>query len=223
MENNVSPARAAIRSEFDLLLRTDSYGSALHPDSEATLAKLTRTTGTKGVFTKEIDQALIKGAIDIAVHSLKDLPTEIHRSLAIAAYPERGDPRDAIIGFPLKEMPEGSKVGTGSLRRISQLRRLRPDVQVLEIRGNVDTRLKKLETKKYDALVLAAAGESALHLDPYLPGRRVDAAVVHTDHVEYATISPADLPGVRVVLDGRDVLDQALWAGTAVVRLGRGG
>lgn len=156
--------------------------------TEATLAKLSRTTGTKGVFTKEIDQALIKGAIDIAVHSLKDLPTENHRQLVIAAYPERGDPRDAIVGFPLKELPEGAKVGTGSLRRMSQLRRLRPDVQVLEIRGNVDTRLKKLETKKYDALILAAAGLRRLGLEDRI-----------TEVLEPAVMCPAVGQGIVAV------------------------
>ena len=132
--------------------------------TETALAKLSRTTGTKGVFTKEIDQALLKGTIDIAVHSLKDLPTELPKRLEIAAYLERADPRDALIGHPLKEMPEGAKVGTGSLRRSSQLRRLRPDVKVVEIRGNVETRLKKLDTAKYDALLLAAAGLHRLGL-----------------------------------------------------------
>jgi hydroxymethylbilane synthase len=133
--------------------------------TETSLAKLARTTGTKGVFTKEIDQALLKGTIDVAVHSLKDLPTEMNKKLDIAAFPERGDPRDAIVGYPLKELPEGAKVGTGSMRRASQLKRLRPDVTVVDVRGNVDTRLKKLEGGKFDALVLAAAGLQRLGLE----------------------------------------------------------
>jgi hydroxymethylbilane synthase len=157
--------------------------------TETALTKLARTTGTKGIFTKEIDQALIKGTIDIAVHSLKDLPTEMHKLLTIAAYPERGDPRDAIVGFPLKEIPEGAKVGTGSLRRMSQLRRLRPDVQVLEIRGNVDTRLKKLETKKYDALILAAAGLHRLGLEDRI-----------TETLEPAVMCPAVGQGIIALM-----------------------
>ena len=156
--------------------------------TEATLAKLTRTTGTKGVFTKEIDRALVKGKIDIAVHSLKDLPTDGPRQLDIAAFPERGDPRDALVGFPLKELPEGAKVGTGSLRRASQLRRLRPDVSVVDIRGNVDTRLKKLETKKYDALVLAAAGLRRLGLEERI-----------TEVLEPAVMCPAVGQGIVAV------------------------
>ena len=133
--------------------------------STRSLAKLTATTGVKGVFTKEIDEALIKGRIDIAVHSLKDLPTEMDRRLDLGAIPERGDPRDALVGAELKEFEEGARVGTSSLRRACQLRRLRPDLKVEEIRGNVDTRLKKLDEGRYEGLVLAAAGLQRLGLD----------------------------------------------------------
>jgi hydroxymethylbilane synthase len=128
------------------------------------LAKLVITTGVKGVFTKEIDEALIKGRIDIAVHSLKDLPGETNSRLDLGAIPERGDPRDALVGAELKEFEEGARIGTSSPRRAAQLRRLRPDIKVEEIRGNVDTRLKKLDEGRYDGLVLAAAGLQRLGL-----------------------------------------------------------
>ncbi len=126
--------------------------------TDVALAKVGSKTGLKGVFTKEIEEALLDGRVDIAVHSLKDLPTEIDSRLAIAAIPERADPRDALVGKKLDELEEGARVGTSSLRRAAQLRRLRPDVQVEDIRGNVDTRLRKLDEGQYDAVLLAAAG-----------------------------------------------------------------
>jgi len=114
--------------------------------------------GTKGLFTKEIEEALLAGAIDLAVHSLKDMPTDLPAGLTLAAIPEREDPRDALIGRALNHLAAGARVGTGSLRRAAQLRALRPDLQIEDIRGNVDTRLRKLDEGRYDAIVLAAAG-----------------------------------------------------------------
>ena len=114
--------------------------------------------GTKGLFTKEIEEALVEGRADLAVHSLKDLPTELPDGLVLAAIPEREDPRDAILGKRLDELQTGARVGTSSLRRAAQLRRLRPDLVVESVRGNLDTRVRKLEEGQYDAVVLAAAG-----------------------------------------------------------------
>jgi len=114
--------------------------------------------GTKGLFTKEIEEALLDGRADIAVHSLKDLPTELPAGLALAAVPEREDARDALVGKRLSELPPGAKVGTSSLRRAAQLRKLRPDLAVESVRGNLDTRLRKLDEGQYDAILLAAAG-----------------------------------------------------------------
>jgi hydroxymethylbilane synthase len=114
--------------------------------------------GTKGLFTKEIEEALLDGRAHLAVHSLKDLPTELPEGLVLAAIPEREDPRDAMVGRTLANLPMGAKVGTSSLRRAAQLRQLRPDLQVESIRGNLDTRLRKLDEGQYDAILLAAAG-----------------------------------------------------------------
>ncbi|HTW65899.1 MAG TPA: hydroxymethylbilane synthase [Bryobacteraceae bacterium] len=114
--------------------------------------------GSKGLFTKEIEEALLSGAIDLAVHSLKDMPTDLPPGLVLAAIPEREDPRDALVGRGLDKLGAGAHIGTGSLRRAAQLRALRPDLQVEDIRGNVDTRLRKLDEGKYDAIVLASAG-----------------------------------------------------------------
>lgn len=122
------------------------------------------TAGGKGLFTKEIEEALLAGSIDVAVHSLKDLPTEPVAGLAIAAIPQREDPRDVLLGFPLEALPHGARVGTSSQRRSAQLLALRPDVQIEPIRGNVDTRLRKLKQGKYDGIVLAAAGMNRLGL-----------------------------------------------------------
>lgn len=118
--------------------------------------------GNKGLFTKEIEEALLDGSIDLAVHSLKDMPTEIPAGLQIAATPEREDARDALIGRTLQQLPAGSRVGTGSLRRIAQLHAARPDLVVEGIRGNVDTRLRKLDEGQFDAIVLAVAGLNRL-------------------------------------------------------------
>jgi len=114
--------------------------------------------GTKGLFTKEIEEALLDGRADLAVHSLKDLPTELPEGLVLAAVPEREDPRDAVVGKPLADLPPGAKVGTSSLRRAAQLRKLRPDLVIESVRGNLDTRLRKLDEGQYDAILLAAAG-----------------------------------------------------------------
>src|SRR3982751_1870674 len=121
--------------------------------------------GGKGLFTKEIEEALLNGAIDLAVHSLKDLPTENPSGLCIAAVPEREDPHDAMAGKQLNELAKGARVGTSSGRRAAQLRRLRPDLHVEPIRGNVDTRLRKLKEGQYDAIMLAAAGLRRLGLE----------------------------------------------------------
>ena len=114
--------------------------------------------GTKGLFTKEIEEALLAGTIDLAVHSLKDMPTELPAGLTLAAMPVREDARDAVVGRRLEDLQPGAIVGTSSLRRAAQLRVLRPDIQLENIRGNVDTRLRKLDEGRYDAIVLAAAG-----------------------------------------------------------------
>src|SRR4029077_15106652 len=114
--------------------------------------------GGKGLFTKEIEEALLAGDIDLAVHSLKDMPTGLPEGLTLAAIPEREDPRDALIGKPLAELRKGDKVGTSSLRRASQLHALGRGFVIENLRGNVDTRLRKLDEKQYDAIILAAAG-----------------------------------------------------------------
>jgi hydroxymethylbilane synthase len=117
--------------------------------------------GGKGLFVKEIEEALLAGEIDLAVHSMKDVPTQLPQGLAILCIPQREDPRDALIsrtGCVFKDLPRGAKVGTSSLRRQAQFLHARPDLKIEMLRGNLDTRLRKLREGHYDAIVLAAAG-----------------------------------------------------------------
>jgi len=129
--------------------------------------------GGKGLFVKEIEEALLDGRIDLAVHSMKDMPAELPEGLTICAIPKRENPLDALISVrynSIDHLPEGARVGTSSLRRSAQLKHLRPDLVIVPLRGNLDTRLKKLETTDLDAIVLAAAGLMRLGL-----GHRITA------------------------------------------------
>lgn len=124
---------------------------------DVTLSKI----GGKGLFVKEIEGAMLDGEIDMAVHSMKDMPSEVPAGLTIGCMPRRVDPRDVLISkryHSFSELPEGAIVGTSSLRRAAQLRALRPDLVIEPVRGNIDTRLKKLEEENFDAIILAAAG-----------------------------------------------------------------
>jgi hydroxymethylbilane synthase len=127
--------------------------------------------GTKGMFTKEIEEALAAGRIHLAVHSLKDLPADLPAGFKLAAVMKREDVSDVLVSkryASLRGLPAGSRVGTSSLRREAQLRALRPGLNILPIRGNVDTRLRKAESEEYDAIVLAAAGLKRLGLEKHI-------------------------------------------------------
>ena len=172
------PATLTIGSRGSQLALWQSHYVAelLNSSSIQTRVEIIKTTGDhlqtaslvqaggKGLFTKEIEDALLAGAIDLAVHSLKDLPTETPSGLAISAIPEREDHRDALVGRRLDELRSGARVGTSSGRRAAQLRVLRPDLAIEPVRGNVDTRLRKLKEGQYDAILLAAAGLRRLGL-----------------------------------------------------------
>jgi hydroxymethylbilane synthase len=151
---------------------------ARHPDVSVELVRITTKgdkildsalskIGGKGLFVKEIEDALLRKDVDLAVHSIKDVPAEIPEGLCLPVFPEREDPRDAFISmnYPsLSDLQEGASVGTGSLRRSSQLLNIRPDLKIIPMRGNVDTRLKKLEAGEFQAIILAAAGLKRLGL-----------------------------------------------------------
>lgn len=129
--------------------------------TDVALAKV----GTKGMFTKEIEEVLAEGRIDLAVHSLKDLPTELSTGFEIGAVTVRENPRDVFCSQKyesIEDLPQGARVGTSSLRRQAQLKAVRPDLDIHPLRGNVDTRLRKLEAGEYDAIILAAAGLNRL-------------------------------------------------------------
>ncbi len=130
--------------------------------------------GGKGLFVKEIEEALLQQQVDLAVHSLKDVPAQLPAGLTLCAYPAREDPHDALVtaaGGTLEGLPRQARVGTGSLRRAAQLLHLRPDLQVVPLRGNVDTRLRKLGAGEFDALILAAAGLKRLGISHHAASR----------------------------------------------------
>jgi hydroxymethylbilane synthase len=139
--------------------------------------------GGKGLFVKEIEDALLDGRADIAVHSMKDVPTELPESLYLSVITERADPRDAWFtndGSTLENIKKGAKIGTSSLRRKVHLKAKRPDLEFFDLRGNVDTRLRKLAEGEYDAIVLAAAGVKRLELDDKV-----------TEYIDDKTLLPA--------------------------------
>jgi hydroxymethylbilane synthase len=167
--------RLAARGSALSLVQVHAVARMLAPYAETEITTY-KTTGDrlsqldavivgKGVFTKEIDEALLDGRADLGVHSLKDLPSELPDGLALTAVPKREDPSDALISrprVPFAQLPRGARVGTGSPRRRAQLLAARPDLVVTEARGNVDTRIRRLEEGKWDAIVLARAGLARL-------------------------------------------------------------
>ena len=179
--------RFVIGSRASTLALTQTQGIAdelkkFYPDAQFEI-KTIKTTGDKildvalskigdkGLFTKEIEEALLRGEIDLAVHSMKDLPTQIPEGLRIGAATEREDPRDVLVsrkGFDLKAFPPGAKIGTSSLRRRSQVLNFRNDLAVMDLRGNLDTRIKKLEQGLYDGIIVAYAGIKRLGLEAKL-------------------------------------------------------
>jgi hydroxymethylbilane synthase len=144
---------------------------------DVSLAKV----GGKGLFVKEIEEALLDGRADIAVHSAKDLPAAVPQGLSFVAFPERADPRDALVGrepgATLADLPAGARVGTGSVRRVALLRAYRPDLEIVPLRGNVPTRLRKIEEQSLDAVVLASAGLDRLGLSDRI-GERISTDVM---------------------------------------------
>ncbi|MBN2582786.1 MAG: hydroxymethylbilane synthase [Planctomycetes bacterium] len=162
MAQTLAVQQALIRAHPQLRCRIET----IHTRGDRDTARSIRAMGGVGVFTRELELALIEGRIDLAVHSLKDMPTQQDDGLCLAAaVPEREDPSDVIVtrdGRAMVLLPQGAKVGTSSLRRRAQLAALRGDLQLTDIRGNVDTRLKKVRDGLYDAVVLARAGLARL-------------------------------------------------------------
>ena len=186
----------------------------------------------RAFFTKEIDRALLEDRIDVAVHSLKDLPTAMEPGLALAAVLEREDPRDAIVsrgGAPLSELPQGARIGTSSLRRRAFLTRARRDLQLLELRGNVPTRLERLEGGDYDAIVLAAAGLKRLGLEhritqhlapgefpPAVSQGAIGVCARADDPLARAWLEPLDDPSTRLATTAERALLEHVEGGCQV-------
>jgi hydroxymethylbilane synthase len=171
----------------------------------------TRTSGGDKVrFVREIERALLDGQVDLGVHSAKDLPTDLPEGLEIAGVPNREDPRDAYIGrvSSLGEVPEGSRIGTSSLRRRAQILALRPDLEIVELRGNVDTRLRRYEEGKFDGLVLAAAGL-----------RRLDRAAEISFPIEFDELIPAPGQGA-LAIEALHTNDRAVTAAESITDRG---
>jgi hydroxymethylbilane synthase len=164
--NHVRDELARLHGVEAELVRIHTSGDKMRNASVAQInAQIGAEGSGKGIFIKEIEDALLAGSVDIAVHSMKDVPTETPVGLVFAAIPRREDPRDCLISRQnrvLKGLPAGARIGTSSLRRQAQLRLARPDVHVTDLRGNVDTRLKKLAAGEFDAIVLAMAGVNRL-------------------------------------------------------------
>jgi len=194
--------------------------------------------GGKGLFVKEIEEALLQGRADLAVHSMKDMPSEVPARLAIGAVPERESPADALIarnGLTLGEIPAGGVVGTSSLRRAAQLRHLRPDLEIVPLRGNVETRVRKLESETLAAVVLAAAGLKRLGLEhrvsEYLNEERMLPAVgqgalcieVREGDARIGPMVAAlDHPATRTVVSGERAFLKRLQGGCQVPIAGHG-
>ena len=193
------------------------------------LAKVGSSTGLKGVFTKEIEEALLDGRIDLAVHSMKDLPTDLPDGLMVGAVPERADPRDVLAGKTLDELAAGDVVGTSSLRRAAQLRHFRPDLQIADIRGNVGTRLRKLDEGDYASIVLAAAGLKRLGLAariaetlkafvmaPAIGQGALAIEIRQDDAVTQRAVAPLDHQETRTAVEAERALLAALGGGCQV-------
>ncbi len=188
--------------------------------------------GGKGLFTQELEAALLNGRVDAAVHSLKDLPTEMPPGLTVGAIPQRAEVRDALVsaqGYTLETLPQAAVVGTSSLRRAAQLLAVRPDLQIRPLRGNVDTRVRKAMEGQYDAVVLAGAGLTRLglteHVSQWLPlevmlpapGQGALAVQCRVDdETTLALLAALDDPATRAAVDAERAFLSALGGGCAV-------
>lgn len=163
--NHIAQSLAKLHGVEAELVRIRTSGDRLQSASVAQVNEAIGAEGGKGIFIKEIEDALLSGAVDLAVHSMKDVPAETPAGLAFPAITRREDPRDCLISrqaLAFDALPQGARIGTSSLRRQAQLRHHRPDLDVVDLRGNVDTRIRKLESGEFDAIVLAMAGVTRL-------------------------------------------------------------
>jgi hydroxymethylbilane synthase len=217
------------------VIRTSGDKLQSHPPEQVlpvSIAQSIAEAGTKGLFIKEIEEALLVGKVDLAVHSLKDLPTILPAGLILAAVPPREDARDVLIsadGKPFEQFPAGARVGTSSPRRQAQLRPLRPDLELIPLRGNLDTRLRKLERGDCAALVLAAAGVHRLGLrgriTSYFSFEQICPAVgqgalaieIRQGHAQLArAVTPLDDPSTHLAVRAERAMLRHLGGGCQV-------
>ncbi|RQM51255.1 hydroxymethylbilane synthase [Aeromonas caviae] len=216
---------------------------ALHPDLQVELVPMSTQgdkildtplakVGGKGLFVKELETAMLEGRADIAVHSMKDVPVEFPDGLGLHTICEREDPRDAFVSNRFKlidELPQGAVVGTSSLRRQCQLRAARPDLVIRDLRGNVNTRLAKLDAGEYDAIILAAAGLKRLEMahriaafiepEQSLPANGQGAVGIECrldDHELHALLAPLEHPETRIRVLTERAMNRALQGGCQV-------
>lgn len=229
--NWVAQQLRAHHPHIEIVIRTITTKGDTHTD-DAPLPRI----GDKGLFTREIEAALVAGEIHCAVHSLKDLPTESPisnlQSLTLVAITERADARDVLVSrhhVGLADLPRGARIGTSSLRRAAQLRAYRPDLQIVNLRGNVDTRLRKAQSDEYDAIVLAAAGvlrlgytERITEFLPFevmlpAPGQGALAIQARTDNATTrALLAPLDHAPTRAATTAERAFLRALGGGCQV-------
>ncbi|WP_290434996.1 hydroxymethylbilane synthase [Aeromonas caviae] len=216
---------------------------ALHPDLQVELVPMSTQgdkildtplakVGGKGLFVKELETAMLEGRADIAVHSMKDVPVEFPNGLGLHTICEREDPRDAFVSNyfnQIDELPQGAVVGTSSLRRQCQLRAARPDLVIRDLRGNVNTRLAKLDAGEYDAIILAAAGLKRLEMahriaafiepEQSLPANGQGAVGIECrldDHELHALLAPLEHPETRIRVLTERAMNRALQGGCQV-------
>ena len=192
-----------------------------------------RAIGGQGVFVRAVEAALRDGEIDVAVHSAKDVPPSVAEGTTLAAYLRRGDVRDALVsraGLSLLDLPAGARIGTGSRRREAQLRRLRPDCEVVDIRGNVDTRIRQVEDGSLDAVVLAAVGlhrlglvaTELLPIDLMMPSPGQGALVLQCRESDRERLREANHPATEQAVSAERAMLRALGAGCSLPVAGLG-
>lgn len=231
--------RIATRTSALATAQAQHVGTRLasaHPGLDVSLVGV-ETTGDKdrissvtaltemGAFVRSVQAAVLDGRADVAVHSCKDLPVRNPDGLVLAAFPERADVADALVGATLDELPEGARVGTGSPRRTAQLRLLRPDLRIEGIRGNIDTRVRLATEGPFDAVVLAAAGLVRLGWETHIaqrftldemvpaPAQGILALETASDGAARALVEAVDDPAVRVVAETERLLLEITGAG----------
>lgn len=244
----MTPLRLGTRGSLLALTQSRTVAAAVEQVSGRRVSLVTISTvgdqrldrpisqiGGKGLFTRELDVALLEGEIDFAVHSLKDLPTEMEEGLSLALIPEREDPRDVLIGaeggspVSLTGLPPGARVGTSSLRRRALCLAFRPDLSVVELRGNLDTRIRKVDQEEVDAIVVAGAGVRRLGLGRRIgdwleggawlpaPGQGALGVVARTgDEVTASALAPLQHEPTALAVRAERALLQALEGGCQV-------